>query len=111
MRNILRASVQVASSRMNSGRLPSTSGATSFTTRSAATYSPGNTRYGCHCGSASNSSKRGSTSVRDQPKAKVSATVSAISQPVLVGFSASMSCMTRHMPARASTRGRQAHMQ
>jgi hypothetical protein len=72
-------------------------------TRSGATPSPGNTTTGCHCGSASRASKSGCTAVRAQPKAKVSATTSAISQPVLLGLSASVSPISRHTPARVGT--------
>jgi hypothetical protein len=49
--------------------------------------------------------------VRAQPKAKVSTTTSAINQPVLLGFSGSMSAIRRHTPARVRTVGRNAHMQ
>ncbi|MDG5976272.1 hypothetical protein H010_13491 [Hydrogenophaga taeniospiralis CCUG 15921] len=49
--------------------------------------------------------------MRDQPKAQVSATTSAMSQPVLLGLSASMSPMIRHTPARVGTAGRRAQMQ
>ena len=49
--------------------------------------------------------------MRDQGKAKVLGTTSATSQPVLVGLHASMSCMSRQMPACVGTRGRQEHRQ
>jgi len=112
----LRASAQVPSSSTNSGRFAGPSGdasgaATVCTTRSGAAYWPGNTTYGCHCGSASRAGSAGSTSVRDQPKAKVSSTTSAISQPVLLGLSASMSPMIRQTPARVAMEGRSAHRQ
>ena len=116
MRNIFRASGQVASSNTNNGRLPGSPscdvpGNNCVTTRAGSTNSPGNTTYGCHCGSASRASSAGSTSVRAQPKAKVSGTTSAISQPVLVGLSGSMSNMIRHTPAVVGTTGRSEHRQ
>ncbi len=91
--------------------MPVLAGSTAVTTRSAATKSPGNTRYGCHCPTASRASKPGSSSVRAQPKAKVSATTSATSQPVLLGLSGSISAISRHIPACTGTVGRWAHMQ
>ena len=75
------------------------------------TNSPGNTMCGSHCGSASRASSAGSGCVRDQPKAKVCATTSAISQPVLLGLSGSASCISRHTPACVGSCGRNAHRQ
>jgi hypothetical protein len=56
-------------------------------------------------------SSPGSTSVRDQANALVSSITSAISQPVLLGFIGSTSCINRHIADRAWTLGRQAHKQ
>ena len=73
LRNILRASGHLASSKMNSGRFTgvvnassseSSSGraaCTAPTALSAGMNSPGNTTYGCHCGSVSSFSSAGST--------------------------------------------------
>ena len=72
---------------------------------------PGNTTIGSHCGSASKASRAGSAEVRAQPKAKVSCTTSAISQPVLLGLSASISAMIKHMPEAVARFGRSAQMQ
>ena len=49
--------------------------------------------------------------MRDQPKAVVSVTTSAISQPVLLGLSGSRSAMSKQTPARVATFGRKAHKQ
>jgi len=49
--------------------------------------------------------------VRDQANALVSSITSAISQPVLLGFIGSTSCINRHIADRAWTLGRQAHKQ
>ena len=66
---------------------------------------------GCHCGSRNRAGNAGSVSVRAQPKAKVSGTTSAASQPVLLGLSGSVSAITRQMPAWVGTVVRQAHRQ
>jgi hypothetical protein len=116
LRNILRASDQVPSSRTNSGRFASATGCrsaawTARTTRPGSAYSAGNTTKGCHCGSSSRASSAGSVSVRAQPKAKVSSMASATSHPVLLGLSGSRSLINRHTPARVGSKGRTAHRQ
>ncbi|MBV8249977.1 MAG: hypothetical protein JO200_16210 [Comamonas sp.] len=49
--------------------------------------------------------------MRDQPKAQVCRTTSAISQPVLLGLSGSASCISRQTPAWVASCGRSPHMQ
>ena len=49
--------------------------------------------------------------VRVHPKAKVSDTMCATNQSVLLDLSGSVSPVSRHTPARVGTDGRRAHMQ
>ena len=72
----------------------------------ASTNSPG-TPYGCHFGSASSASRSGSTSVRAQPKAKVSAP--RRHQPAgVAGLERLMSPISRHTRGVRGTCGRSA---